>query len=445
VVTAGDARRLGVARATVANQYARQLEAAIRSERMRRAPSALIQSGLYGFAATLAFGLACWLLLRVSRSLRGRARRWHQVRVGSLQLQGAELVSADRVGRVIDRSVLTVFIVIVLVLLDLYLTYLLGLFPWTRGISKALVGYVLTPVRVVAEAVIAYIPKLAFVIVIAVVVRGLMRLVALFFRQIEHGRIVFANFPADWADPTSKIARLLLFAFGVIVVFPYLPASDSAAFTGVSVFMGVLLSLSSSSAIANAIAGIVLTYTSAFRIGDYVRIGDSTGDIVATSLLATRLRTIKNEDITIPNSLVLNGAVMNYSRYANAPGLILHTTVTIGYDAPWPTVHQLLIDAALKTPGIRPEPAPFVWQTALNDFYVTYEINAYTADPSDMVQTYAALHARIQDAFAGAGVEIMSPHYTSLRDGNAVTIPADRRAAGYRAPAFRVERESGIS
>jgi small-conductance mechanosensitive channel len=232
---------------------------------------------------------------------------------------------------------------------------------------------------------------------------------------------------------------VLLIAFGVVVAFPYLPASDSPAFTGVSVFMGVLISLASSSALSNMMAGIVLTYTNAFRLGDRVRVGDTFGDIVETSLLATHIRTIKNEDVTLPNSVVLSSSVINYSRAANTLGLILHTTVTIGYDTPWRKVHDLLVGAALSTPGVQTEPPPFVWQTALNDFYVTYEINAYTNSVREMVDIYAALHARIQDAFYAAGVEIMSPHYTSLRDGNAVAIPETLRTPVYRAPAFRVE------
>jgi small-conductance mechanosensitive channel len=276
-------------------------------------------------------------------------------------------------------------------------------------------------------------------VVIAAIIHGAIRLVGLVFEQIHQGRIVFANFPAEWAAPTNKIVRVLLIAFGVVVAFPYLPASDSPAFAGVSVFMGVLISLASSSALSNMIAGIVLTYTGAFRLGDRVKVGDSFGDIIEASLLATRVRTIKNEDITIPNSVVLGSSVVNYSRQATTLGLILHTSVTIGYDAPWRRVHELLIEAALATPGVREEPRPFVWQTALNDFYVTYEINAYTSSPRDMIDIYAALHARIQDAFYAAGVEIMSPHYTALRDGNTMAIPESSRVPGYRPPAFRVE------
>ena len=205
-----------------------------------------------------------------------------------------------------------------------------------------------------------------------------------------------------------------------------------------------LFSLASSSALSNMIAGIVLTYTGAFRLGDRVKVGDSFGDIIETTLLATRVRTIKNEDITIPNGLVLGTSILNYSRASKTLGLILHTSVTIGYDAPWRQIHDLLIAAALATPGILKEPRPFVWQTALNDFYVTYEINAYTDSPRDMIDIYAALHARIQDEFYTAGVEIMSPHFTSVRDGNTIAIPEPFRGTEYRAPSFRVEDTTAL-
>ena len=254
----------------------------------------------------------------------------------------------------------------------------------------------------------------------------------LFFEQIRLGRIVFKDFPEEWADPTNSIVRVLLIAFGIVVAFPYLPASDSPAFTGVSVFIGVLFSLASSSSLSNMIAGLVLTYTRAFTLGDRVKVGEAFGDIIETSLLATHIQTIKNEVIVVPNGLVLSGAVTNYSRAARTLGLILHTSVTIGYDAPWRTIHGLLLDAARATPGVLKDPAPFVWQTALNDFYVTYEINAYTDSPREMPEIYAALHARIQDTFFAAGVEIMSPHFTAIRDGNGVAIPEPFRTAGYR-------------
>jgi small-conductance mechanosensitive channel len=438
VVTQQDARSIGTARASLAAQYARELETAIRSDRLRYAPAALVRSGVYGVVATLTLALAIWIVGRVTR----RLRRWIQGRWrqgGALRVQQAEIVSADRIGHTVDVIIRAVRVLVILLFVDLYLTYTLGLFPWTRAVSRALVGYVVSPFRAAGVAFLGYLPKLLFVLVIAGIIHVAIRLVSLFFNQVKHERIVFANFPAEWADPTNKIVRILLIAFGLVVAFPYLPASDSPAFAGVSVFMGVLFSLASSSALSNMIAGFVLTYTGAFRLGDRVKVGDSFGDIIETSLLATRVRTIKNEDITIPNSLVLGTSILNYTRESKTLGLILHTSVTIGYDAPWRQIHDLLIAAALETPGILKEPRPFVWQTALNDFYVTYEINAYTKSPRDMIDIYAALHARIQDEFYAAGVEIMSPHFTAIRDGNSIAIPEAFRGAEYRAPAFRVQ------
>ena len=439
VVTERDAQIMGVSRDGLAREVARAFEAAIRAERLRYAPATLTRSAWQAALALLLVAVVLWLLRRALQWARVRIERWCERRLEAL---GARRMGEHRLRsmvRATGRLVFVVYAVTVIIVLDAFLTYALGLFPWTRAAARRLAEYAMTPIRAVVTSLVDYLPNLFFVIVIAAVFYGAIRIVNAIASQVKHGHIVLANFPAEWADPTRKIVRFLLVALGVVVAFPYLPASSSPAFTGVSVFLGVLVSLASSSALSNIIAGLVLTYTRAYRIGDRVQIGGTYGDIVDTSLLVTRIRTIKNEEITIPNGIVLGNSVTNYSREASALGLILHTSVTIGYDAPWRTVHGLLIDAALATPGILREPAPFVWQTSLNDFYVTYEINAYTASAHDAPAIYADLHARIQDAFYAAGVEIMSPHFTSLRDGNTIAIPEASRPPGYRAPGFRVE------
>jgi len=234
----------------------------------------------------------------------------------------------------------------------------------------------------------------------------------------------------------------LLVALTVAAIFPYIPGSKSPGFEGVSVFVGILGSLASASAASNLVAGIVVTYLRPFRIGDRVKINDTVGDVISRTDLMTTVRTIKNVDICIPNSLLLQAHILNYSAQAREKGLILHTAVTIGYDAPWRQVHDLLIAAANDTPGINSEPPPFVLQTSLDDFYVTYEINAYTSLPNNQSPIYSALHANIQDKFNEAGVEIMSPHYNSLRDGNTIAIPETYRPAGYTVPTFRINESS---
>jgi small-conductance mechanosensitive channel len=241
--------------------------------------------------------------------------------------------------------------------------------------------------------------------------------------------------------PTYKIVRFLLIALTAVLIYPYLPGENSPAFKGIGLFIGVLFSLGSTSAVANVIAGIIIIYARGFRAGDWVKIGDNTGEITALTMLATHLQTIRNEEVIIPNSVVLSNYVTNYSMQARIKGLILHTSVTIGYEEPWRDVHELLIQAALKTKDILREPAPFVLQNALQDSYVQYEINAYTDQPKRMLYIYSDLHGNIQDCFFAAGVEIMSPIYSALRDGNRTQMPKQFLPADYSPRGFRIEKD----
>src|SRR5262249_974477 len=246
----------------------------------------------------------------------------------------------------------------------------------------------------------------------------------------------------DWAVPTYEIVRPLILALALVLIFPYLPGADSEALKGVSIFLGVLISFGSSSAIANLIAGVVLLYSRAFRIGDWVRVGGAEGKVITRTLLVTRLRTVKNVEISVPSSVMLTNAIENFTEKARSGTLILHTTVTIGYNAPWRTAHELLIAAARDSMHVLQEPAPFVLQTSLNDYHVSYQINAYTDAPDLQPWIYGDLHRNIQERFNAAGVEILSPMYNALRDGNTVTIPEAQRPADYRAPSFRVDARS---
>jgi small-conductance mechanosensitive channel len=230
----------------------------------------------------------------------------------------------------------------------------------------------------------------------------------------------------------------LIIAFVLVVAYPYIPGSESPAFKGVSIFMGVIFSLGSTSTIAGMTAGMTLIYMRSFREGDVVKIGEATGVVLQRKMMVTRLKTFKNEEVFIPNSSILTSHVVNYSQQARGEGVILHTTVTIGYDAPWETVHGLLIAAAGATDHILQAPQPFVLQTALNDFYVSYELNAYTDSPQFMPRIYSKLHENVQNKFNEAGVEIMSPHYAQVRDGNRTTIPDNYLPADYVAPAIRI-------
>lgn len=326
----------------------------------------------------------------------------------------------------------------VLVLLYLVLPIVFSIFPFTRGWATDLFSLVWLPFKRVLVAVWEYLPNLFSIIVIYFVMKYFIRFVRYFFSEIESEKLTISGFHADWAMPTFNIVKFLLYAFMFVLIFPYLPGSDSNIFKGVSVFVGVLFSLGSSSAIANMVAGLVITYMRPFKIGDRIKIGDMTGDVIEKNTLVTRLRTPKNEEITIPNSAVLSGNTINYSTYTKADGLIIHSTVTIGYDVPWKDMHETLIEAAANTPHVLADPAPFVLQTSLDDFYVSYQINAYTREASKQAGIYSELHKNIQDACNKRGIEIMSPHYGAFRDGNMTTIPANYLSTDYDAPAFRV-------
>ncbi len=328
----------------------------------------------------------------------------------------------------------------IIVALYFMLPLLFSVFPWTKGIAQTLLGWVLTPLGRVFKGIFNYLPNLFTILVIGGVTHYVVKFLKFVTGEIESGTLTLPGFYPDWATPTFTLVKVLLYAFSFIIVFPYLPGSESPIFQGVSVFLGLLFSLGSSSAISNAVAGFVITYMRPFKVGDRIKIGEITGDVVEKTLLVTRVRTIKNEDITIPNASVLSGHTINYTTSAIDLGLILNTSVTIGYDVPWRQVHELLISAALATKGIVHEERrkPFVYQTSLDDFYVAYQINVYTEESHRMASTYSELHQNIQDKFNEAGVEILSPHYRSARDGNMTSVPSSYLPKDYQAPSFNV-------
>ena len=328
---------------------------------------------------------------------------------------------------------------VILLTIYLVLPIVFSIFPGTQNIADMLVGYVLNPVRKILHSVWNYLPNLFTIVVIVAVFRYVLKFIYSLKEGIRQGTLTIDGFYPDWADPTYQIVRVLVFAFALVVVFPYLPGSDSPIFQGVSVFLGFLLTFGSAGSLSNVVAGLVLTYMRAFKIGDRVKIGDVTGDVLEKTLLVTRIRTIKNEEITIPNSSVMSSHTTNYSTAAPTHGLILHTTITIGYDVPWKQVHALMLAAAAQVEELLPDPTPFILQTSLDDFYVSYQLNAYTRAAGAQAGIYSRIHQNIQDQFNAAGVEIMSPHYRAARDGNQTTIPASYLPADYIAPSFRVE------
>jgi small-conductance mechanosensitive channel len=308
---------------------------------------------------------------------------------------------------------------IIAIILYIAIPLLLSIFPFTRGWSAALFKLIWSPFRSIFTSIWAYLPKLFSILAIYIVMKYFIRFVKYIFSEIDSKKLKISGFHADWAMPTYSIVRFILYAFMFVLIFPFLPGSDSNIFKGVSVFVGVLFSLGSTSVISNMMAGLVITYMRPYKIGDRIKIGEISGDVIEKTLLVTRLKTIKNEVITIPNSSILTGNTTNFTVLSKTDGLIIHTTLTIGYDVPWNDVHEALIDAALKTKMILKKPKPFVQQTCLDDFYVEYQLNAYINEASKQAAIYSQLHQHIQDVFNEKGIEILSPHYRTQREETA--------------------------
>ena len=258
---------------------------------------------------------------------------------------------------------------------------------------------------------VRYIPNLITIIIILLIAKYILRGLKFFTRQISQEKLKLPGFYPDWAQPTFNILRVLLYAFTLAIVYPYLPGSESRVFQGVSVFVGIVFSLGSSSAISNLVAGLVITYMRPFKIGDHIKIKDFTGFVVEKSPFVVRIRNIRNEFVTFPNMTVLNSDIINYNTSGEEEGLVLHAKVTMGYDVPWRDVYDILIRAAQKTPHVEENPKPFVIQTGLEDFYACYEINVHVKEIEKVQLIHSLLYQHIQDEFKNAGISMFSPHY----------------------------------
>lgn len=375
----------------------------------------------------------CYLIVRAFRIFRDRVDKLREKKLKPIIVKDYELVNVDNEVKLIRLLLHGVQYFVIALFLILTVPLLFWLFPQTKEIATDLLTYILYPIKQLWHGIVNNIPNFITIIVIIVVIKYLVRAIEYIGNEVAAERLKISGFYPDWAMPTANIIKWLLYAFSIAVIYPLIPGGQSDIFKGVSVLLGVIVSLGSSSVVGNIMAGLVITYMRAFKIGDRIKLNDTVGNVIEKSAFVTRIKTPKNEIITIPNSFILSSQTTNYSHSARRFGLIIHTSVTIGYDAPWRQVHQLLIDAAKATPEIIPEPVPFVLETSLDDYYVSYQLNAYIQDADNQPKIMSQLHANIQDMFNHAGVEIMSPHYRANRNGNAVTIPEDD-LSGWKAP-----------
>jgi small-conductance mechanosensitive channel len=440
-VTELDALFNGKTQNELATEYLKIIRSGISEYRQSNSMVNLLKH--VGYATLVILGIMI-VIVGISRVFKLLVRKLisdQATRFKGFRFQKFELVNARAHLQFTLKIMGVLKVIAILFALYLSLPLLFYIFPQTKSYTQTLLQWIINPAKTVVNGLFNYLPNLFTILVIYLFTRYAIKGVRFLTEEVKKGNLAIKGFYNDWAQPTFNIVRFLLYAFMIIVIFPYLPGSGSPAFQGVSVFLGILFSLGSSSAISNMVAGLVITYMRPFKVGDRVKIGDITGDILEKTMLVTRIRTIKNEEITVPNAMVLSSHTTNFTSGAENSGLIIHTSVTMGYDVPWQKIHQILIDAANRTLLIDKNPPPFVLQTSLEDFYVTYQINAYTREPSSLSKIHSDLHQHIQDCFNEADILILSPHYHVVRNDNMTTTPEGYLTKDYEAASFKVSEK----
>lgn len=333
----------------------------------------------------------------------------------SIRIRNYDFIKKPGIVKVLVKLLAILRIVFLLFLLITIIPLIFDIFPSTQYLSKIIVQWISEPIKNVGIAIIGYLPHLFYIVIIAVITRYVLKILRFFALEIERGILKIKGFHPEWAHTTYVLSRMMLWVLALVIMFPHLPGSDSDAFKGISVFLGVLISLGSSSAISNAIAGIVISYMRPFQVGDWIKSGEIIGAVIEKNALVTRLKTINNEDITIPNSAILSGATMNFTSIGKEIGLALNVQVKVRYDYSDNLVEELLIEAALKTNGISPKPHPYIFQISLSELNAVYELNAYTFHPENMYFIKSDLTKNIQSTFRQANIEIFSTQYVEIR------------------------------
>jgi small-conductance mechanosensitive channel len=411
VVTDADAALEAVDRQILALAYVDRIQRAVRADREARTPQALLRGLRRAGIATLGFLFALLALRWATRRLEERYTRRYTERIQDVRFQSFEILRAQRIKDVAQGLTVAARTGAAAVVAYAWLQYVLSCFPATRPAAGRLLTLVTDPLSRAGSGLVAQLPSVLFLVLVYVGARWLVGLSRLFFEAVGEGRVTVANFESAWAIPTYRLLRLAIVVVALVIAYPSIPGSNSAAFQGMSILFGVMLSIGSSSVIANIVAGYSMIYRRAFHVGDRIAVEGIMGDVTEMRLQVTHLRTPKNEEVVIPNSTLLGNNVVNYSSLARTQGLILHTTVGIGYETPWRQVEAMLLLAASRTPGLGKEPAPFVRQKSLGDFAIVYEINVPCDTPQAMGALYSLLHQNILDVFNEYGVQIMTPAY----------------------------------
>lgn len=415
------ARSFGLSQQALAELYRDQLQAAIRQYRSSHS----LESWLRGTALAAALLGVYLLWLHWQRRLHRRLRRRLLERCPALQIGTTQLLEPTQWRRLLLMLLNLLHWVLLLLISYLLIPLLLGFFPPTQVLAAGLRGQILLAIGRFGTLLLAQVPSLLAIGLILLVTALLVRASNAWFGALDQGRVRLPGFYPEWGRPTGRIAAVLIVMAGLVAAYPYIPGAGSRTFQGAGLFVGILAALGSSAVATNVISGVMLIYTRGFQEGDRVEINGVLGVVQDRALLVTRIRTPRQEVVSIPNATVIGASIVNYSlglREAGVP-VAVATTVTIGYDVPWRQVHGLLLEAAAASEGISDVPAPFVLQTSLNDFHISYELNAHVRDVNLYRETLSRLLGEIQDSFAAAGVEILSPAYHAVRNGNRSTLP----------------------
>ncbi len=440
-ITDEDAKAVGKTRQALAKEYLQKLQQSVANYREVHSVESRIKASIIAVVSTVGLILLLTLLNKIAPHVYQWLDRQRNHHIPNIRFQNLELVSSSQLSGFLKILTKLFFRVLALLAIFWYFALVLSLFPLTRKFGRTMWGWFDSQLERFSRAFIGYLPNLMTIVLIVIIAYCAIRFSRFFFSALSRGAFNLPGFYPEWAQPTHQLLTFAIIALAFASSFFYLPNAKSPAFQGVSIFLGALISFGATNAINNIFAGITLIYTRAFIVGDRVEVADTLGDIEDRTLLITRIRTINQELVTIPNSILLSSNIVNYSaliRESNI-SLTLQTTITIGYDVLWRELHRILIAAALATTDILDTPEPFVLQTSLDDYYVSYQLKAFTNHSKRIEFIYSELHQNIQDKCNEAGIEIMSPHYTALRDGNRTAIPDNYLPLDYKISGFQID------
>ena len=411
ITTQADAEHEQMAIEVLAGLQAEAIEAAILQYRDARSNEGRVDSAMAAFAWTVIFALASYGFFAKRRKLLRYIRNNLEKRAEGVEEATKSILRSRAIASIIVYSIHILMWVLFLFFFYYYLSLVLLSFAETQGIAQILLKYVSEPLISVVLAIVGYIPNLIMLVIIAAVTRMAIRGIDLFFENLESGAFELKDFEDHWIAPTNMLVRALTIVIALVFAYPYIPGSDSRAFQGLTILAGIMVSLGSNTVVSNMMAGLFVIYRRSTNVGDRIKVGDKIGDVTEIKLMETLIKSIKNEMISIPNAQLLNSEVINYSRKVDGRGILVHTTVGIGYEEPPKKIKAMLVEAAHRTQGLKKNPEPFVLWTQLADYAINYEINAYTSRGSSLPKILSDLHENIVDVFNENGTQIMTPSY----------------------------------